>query len=142
MTPSRKRPIRTPGLAGTNAAFLVPGNIRKRFSDGWNVHVPLTFLTDRGCLLKDKPSVTASQDVLTIDRITGQIQTSAKSLSDDGELDMTFDEWHQAWRRLLDLIKNYLPDEFLAWEVHYSFILNNKNRSELWPVYLAYDAEI
>ena len=54
LTPSRKRPARTPGLTGNNAAFLVPDHIRKKFADGWSVHVPLTFLTDRGCLLKDK----------------------------------------------------------------------------------------
>ena len=35
-----------------------------------------------------------------------------------------------------------MPEEFLLWEVHYSFILNNENRAELWPLYLAYDAEI
>ena len=68
--------------------------------------------------------------------------TTAKPLSDDGELDLTFDEWHQAWRRLLDLIKSFLPDEFLLWEVHYTYILNNDNRAELWPLYLAYDVEI
>ena len=28
------------------------------------------------------------------------------------------------------------------WETHYLFILNNDNRAELWPVYLAYDVEI
>jgi hypothetical protein len=55
---------------------------------------------------------------------------------------MTFDEWHQAWQRLLDLIKTYFPDEFLMWEVHYNFILNNESRAESWPLYLAYDVEI
>ena len=28
------------------------------------------------------------------------------------------------------------------WETHYLIILNNDNRAELWPVYLAYDVEI
>ena len=28
------------------------------------------------------------------------------------------------------------------WETHYNFILNSENRAELWPLYLAYDAEI
>ena len=28
------------------------------------------------------------------------------------------------------------------WEKHYDFILNSENRSELWPLYLAYDSEI
>ena len=68
--------------------------------------------------------------------------TSSKPLPDNGELELTFDEWHQAWHRLLDLIKSFLPAEFLMWETHYLFILNNDNRAELWPVYLAYDVEI
>ena len=70
-THSRKRPTRTPGLVGTNAAYLVPEHIRKKFVDGWNTHVPLTYLTDKGCLVKDKPSTTTSQDILTIDNSTG-----------------------------------------------------------------------
>ena len=141
-TPSRKRLARTPGLAGTNAAFLVPEHIRKKFVDGWNVHIPLTYLTDKGCLVKEKFSSGTSQDVLTIDNLTGQLLTSFKPLSDDGELDLTFDEWHQAWRRLLDLIKVYVSDKFPLWEIHYSFILNSHNRAELWPLYLAYDTKI
>jgi hypothetical protein len=84
----------------------------------------------------------ASHEILTVDSITGQIQTTTASFSDNGELDLTFDEWHQAWCRLLDLIRSYFPDEFLMWEIHYSFILNNENRAELWPLYLAYDVEI
>ena len=140
LTPSRKRPARTPGLAGTNAAFLVPDNVRKKFMDGgWSSHVPLTYLTDKGCLFKDKSSTVSAQDLLTVDPTSGAIQTTSTSLSDEGELDLTFDEWHQAWRRLLDLIKTYLPDEFLMWETHYLFILNSENRAELWPLYLAYD---
>jgi hypothetical protein len=138
----RKRPARIPGLVGTNAAFLVPDNIRKKFMEGWITHVPLTYLTDKGCLLKNKSLLNASQDILSFDPTTCQVVTTSKVLSDNGELDMTFDEWHQAWRRLLDLIKTFLPQEFLMWEVHYQFILNSENRSEMWPLYLAYDAEI
>ena len=86
--------------------------------------------------MKDRPTTSSSDDVLTIDSATGQISTSSKSLSDDGELDLSFDEWHQAWHHLLDLIRTYIPDEFAMWEVHYHFILNSDNRAELWPLYL------
>lgn len=138
-TSSRKRPVRVPGLVGTSAAFIVPDHIRKKFAERWTTHVPLNYLTDKGCLLKNK---NATQDILSFDPITGQVTTTSKTLNDSGELELTFDEWHQAWRRLLELIKSYLPEELLAWEVHYSFILNNENRAEMWPLYLAYDAEI
>jgi hypothetical protein len=55
---------------------------------------------------------------------------------------MTFDEWHQAWRRLLELIRTFIPIELQVWEAHYAFILNNESRAEKWPLYLAYDVEI
>ena len=142
ITPSRRRPACTPGLAGTNTAFLVADHIRKKFIDGWNVHVPLTYLTNKGCLFKNKPTAIASQELLTIDSVTGQIQTSSKPLSDSGELDLTFDEWFQAWQRLLELIRTHIPDELHLWEIHHSFIVNKENRAELWPLYLAYDVEI
>ena len=81
-------------------------------------------------------------DGFTIDTVTGQVSASVKPLSDDGELDLSFDKWHQAWHHLLDLIKTYLPNKFLMWEVHYAYILNNHNHTESWPLYLAYDAGI
>jgi hypothetical protein len=104
-----RRPARTLGLVGTNAAYLVPDNIRKKFMEGWRSHVPLTYLTDRGCLLKNKSLLNAAQDILSYDPSTGQVITTSKALNDNGELELTFDEWHQVWRRLLDLIRSYLP---------------------------------
>ena len=137
-----KRPARIPGFVGTNAAYLVPDNICRKFMEGWSSHVPLTYLTDKGCLLENKSLLSASQDILSYDSTTGQVITTSKVLNDNGELDLTFDEWHQAWRRLLELIKTFLPQEFLAWEIHHLFILNNENRAESWPLFLAYDAEV
>ena len=109
--------------------------------EGWNIHVPLTFLTDKGCLLKNKSLAATSYDLVSFNS-AGRLVTSSKPLPDSRELDLTFDEWHQAWRRLLELIKSFLPAKFLMWETHYLFILNNDNRAELWPVYLAYDVKI
>ena len=122
--------------------FLVPDNIHKKFIEGWTVHVPLTFLTDKGCLLKGKALNSSTQDVLTFDSTSGQVMTTSKPLSDFGELDLTIDEWHQGWRSLLDLIRDHLSQEYLMWEVYYLFILNSENRSEMWPLYVAYDTEI
>ena len=135
-----RRPARVPGLVGTNAAFLVPDNIRKKFRDGWELHVPLTYLTDKGCMLKNK--MTAALDILSYDSTTGQVVTSSKALNENGELELSFDEWMQAWRRLLKLIEEYLPQELHLWTAHYNFIVNSDNRSEMWPLYVAYDVEI
>ena len=141
-TSPRKRPTRILGFVSTNAAYLVPDNIHRKFMEGWSSHIPLTYLTDKGCLLKNKSLLSASQDVLSYNSTTGQVITTSKVLNDNSELDFTFDEWHQAWCRPLELIKTFLPQEFLAWEIHYLFILNNENRAESWPLFLAYDAEV
>ena len=140
LTPSCNRPSCTLGLLGTSAAYLVPDHICRKFVDGWSIHIPLIFLTDKGCLFTDKSTTSSTQDMLTL--INGHILTNLKPLSDDGELDLIFNKWHQAWQHLLDLIKSYLPEEFLLWEVHYLFILNHNNQAEMWLLFLAYDAEI
>jgi hypothetical protein len=82
------------------------------------------------------------QDYITIDDTSGRFMSTAKPLPSDGELDLSFDEWHQAWQRLLDLIARYAPQEHQFWLIHYEFILNKENRAELWPLYLSYDTEI
>ena len=64
---TRKRPEQIPRLVGTNAAYLVPENIRKKFSEGWNSHVPLTYLTDKACMFKNRLSSNAAQDILSFD---------------------------------------------------------------------------
>lgn len=137
-----KRPARCLGSIATNASFLVPDPIRKKFADGWNVHVPLTYLTDKYCAFKDGTAPGVLQDLLIVDGESGHITSTPKPLSCEGELTLTFDEWHQAWRRLLQLIKEFLPTEHPLWFHHYSWILNKENRTELWSLYLTYDTAI
>ena len=78
-----------PGLVGSNAAFLVPDNVHRKFMEGWSSHVSLVHLTDKGCLFKNKSS---TNDAITFNPVTGTIHTTSASLSDDRELDLTFDE--------------------------------------------------
>ena len=129
---SRKRPSRIIGQLATNAAFIVPDQIRKKFIDGWNTHVPLTFLTDKACSSKNMgASINSLQDYVTVDDSSGRFVSTARPLSTDGELDLSFNEWHQAWQRLLDLLSRYLPQEHHFWLIHYEFILHKVNRAEL-----------
>ena len=137
-----KRLAHIPGFTGSNTSYMVPENIRKKLTDGWYSHVPLTYLTDKHCEFKNKSTLNVSQDILSFDPSSGQVITTSRVLHDNGELELLFDKWHQAWRRLLELIKDHLPQEYPLWEVHYTQIMNSENRSELWPLYLAYDAEI
>jgi hypothetical protein len=132
-TPSCKRLACMLSLLGTSVAYLMPDHICKKFINGQNIH-------DKGCLFKDKSTANSSHNILTL--VDSHILTNTKPVSDDGELDLTFDEWHQAWRHLLNLIKSYISKEFLLWEVHYLSILNHDNQAEMWPLFLTYDTEI
>jgi hypothetical protein len=97
-------------------------------------------LTDKYCAYKK--SATVFQDTLSIDETSGRLVTASKPLSDAGELDMTFEEWHQAWRRLLPLIKEFLPDDYDAWNLHFLTIRDKETLTDCWRLWLAYDIEI
>ena len=103
----RGRPERTPGLIGKNTSYIVPDNIRKKFSDGWNTHVTLSYLTYKSCQFKTKSALSAAQSILSFNPSTGQVIATLKVLHDNGELELTFDEWNQAWRRLLYPLVNF-----------------------------------
>ena len=86
-------------------------------SETAGLHIPLTYLTDKHCAYKK--STTIFHDTLVIDETSRRLITASKPLSDVGELKLTFEEWHQAWRRLLPLIKEFLPDDYDAWNTHF-----------------------
>lgn len=141
---SRKRPTRLPGMLAQSASYMVPDQIRKKFAanGGWASHIPLTFLTDKFCAQKSGTSTESFNETLSIDTNTGRIVTASQTLSVTGETDLTFDEWHQAWRRLLELIQQYLPDEYECWNHHFCRIRDTESRSEHWPLWIAYDTEV
>jgi len=84
----------------SGGGFIVPDVIRDKFIK-WETHVPLTYLTDKFCASQPAAQSSLSDFLAVVD---GQVTTKSKGLSSTGELDMTFDEWHQAWQRLLKLI--------------------------------------
>ncbi|KAJ7629254.1 hypothetical protein DFH06DRAFT_1141249 [Mycena polygramma] len=140
----RKRPARVPGLTVSNASHSIPEAIRKKFSgpDGWKTHVPLQFLTDKYCSSANNASSKELNDIFTMDGSSGSIISVAKELPIAGELSLTFDEWYQAYERLLELIGTYVPDEYEAWFAHYQAILKKPNRAAHWALCLEYDSEI
>ena len=74
--------------------------------------------------------------------IDGQVTTKLKSLSTTSKLNMTFNEWHQAWQWLLKLIDQYHPDELTLWQMHYMLIMVKEMQGKDWPLWLAYDTEV
>jgi hypothetical protein len=122
----------------SGAGFIVPDAIREKFIK-WEAHVPLTYLTDKFCASQPVAQSSLSDFLMVVD---GQVTTKSKSLSPTGELDMSFDEWHQAWQRLLKLINQYHPDEAPYWQTHYTSIMVKETRGEDWPLWLSYDTEV
>jgi hypothetical protein len=130
------------GLVASNASYLVPEAIRKKFASGWNSHVPLQYLTDKFCGLNNGTTAKALNDLFTMDGSSGTVVSVAKELPFEGELTLTFDEWFQAWQRLLQLIQEFVPEEYQLWLFHYESILQRPMRAQQWPLCLAYDSRI
>ncbi|KAJ7438990.1 hypothetical protein FB451DRAFT_1059947, partial [Mycena latifolia] len=137
-----KRPARAPGMTASNAGYLIPEAIRKKFIDGWRTHVPLQFLTDKYCAFANHVTAKEMNDYFTMDGSTGTIISVAKELPFDRELTLDFDEWFQGWGRLLELILAYVPEEHPLWLIHYESILHRPNRSQHWALCLEYDSQI
>lgn len=141
---SRKRPLRTPGLTASSAGYLIPEAIRKKFSgaDGWKTHVPLQFLTDKFCSFTNHASSKELNDFFAVDASAGNVVSQEKDLALEPELHLSFDEWFQAWGRLLELIKTYVEEEHDMWLIHFERILHRPNRAQHWALCLEYDSQI
>ncbi|KAJ7844036.1 hypothetical protein B0H13DRAFT_1453042, partial [Mycena leptocephala] len=122
--------------------YLIPEAIRKKFVDGWKTHVPLHYLIDKYCALSNQASAKELNDLFTMDASSGTIISVAKELPVDRELELTFDEWFQAWGRLLELIKTYVPKEHALWLIHFERILHMPHRAENWALCLEYDSQV
>ncbi|KAJ7663279.1 hypothetical protein DFH06DRAFT_1128606 [Mycena polygramma] len=138
---SQRRPDRQPGLTASNASYLIPDAIRKRFSQGWKQHVPLQYLTDAFCSRDSTVTAKELDDAYTLEGSRGLISV-AKTLPVMPELELTFAEWFQAWARHMELIGTYFPQELAAWTEHYNRILHRPNQQDDWAVCVAYDSEV
>ncbi|KIJ46023.1 hypothetical protein M422DRAFT_46337 [Sphaerobolus stellatus SS14] len=137
----RKRPTRIPGLTVSGAELPIPNQIRQKFVNGWSEHVPLTYLTDAYCAkAANDPKV--SQDIVTWDPISESFTTTSKTLPGDGESRLSYAEWNEAWRRLLELIRAHLPEDYEAWKIHYTRIRDAIDVSARWNLWLQYDIQL
>jgi len=105
------------------------------------MYIPLTFLTDDYCAQHSGLPTNTLEDG-TIDMDSGKIVTSSKPLPNDGKYDLTFDQWHQVWRRLLKLITEFLLEEYHAWNIHFTSIRDKESRAENWKLWVMNDTEL
>lgn len=134
----RKRPERLPGMTSSSAAPLVSDFIRKKFAEGWHEHVSLEYLTDSYCAFGNRKATKHLRDSFSITG-TGTLTANSEPLPSDRESSLSFDEWYQAWQRLLPLIQEFLPQDLEAWTTHFDTIMAKSNRAERWETWLAYD---
>jgi hypothetical protein len=56
---------------------------------------------------------------------------------------MSFLEWHEAWKWLLQLYRELQPEEYMYWQAHYKIICDAPGvTGDDWSVWLAYDVKI
>ncbi|KAJ7227594.1 hypothetical protein B0H12DRAFT_1030338, partial [Mycena haematopus] len=137
-------PKRTPGLTASSAGYLIPDAVRKKFTGprGWDSHVPLHFLTDKFCAFANSAAAKELNDIFLVDSSSGSMVATARELPVDPELALSFDEWFQAWGRLLELIQSHVPEEHEMWIAHFNAILHRPNRAQNWALCLEYDSQI
>lgn len=134
------RPAWKPGAVATSTSQRVPDVVSRKFKEGFNTHIPLTYLTDKACLQGQSK---AFQDTLSYDETSRRLVSTYQTLSDAGETELTFEEWCSAWRRLQALINEYLSaQEASAWAAHFAMIYDQPDRTSEWPLWLAYDIEV
>ncbi|EIN09116.1 hypothetical protein PUNSTDRAFT_134282 [Punctularia strigosozonata HHB-11173 SS5] len=122
--------------------YSIPDPIRKKFQEGWTTHIPLNYLTDKAVAEYGCDTSSLLTDMYAVDPARGLIQAE-KVLPSAGELKLSFGEWHQAWKRLLQLIKAYFPRDYERWKKHFRRICcTDGATSENWTLWLAYDAEV
>lgn len=106
----------------------------------WTKYIPLTYLTDRFCI--PEPEATSKRSGFMLDNDTGALVTVEQQSRATSESKLTFEEWYQAWIRLLYLIKRYWPFDHDRWMMHFERIRLAPDLSSNWPTWLAYDISV
>lgn len=84
-----------------------------------------------------------TSDLVMINDIAGpRLVAKTKNLVDENERRIGYEQWLTAWHRLLDLIWKYVPDSYLAWQIHFVRIMHATDRQLYWAVWVLYDIEI
>ncbi|KAF8581612.1 hypothetical protein K439DRAFT_1618906 [Ramaria rubella] len=136
-----KHPEWLPGATAAGVALTIPEFVCHKSSSGWVEHIPLTVLTDAYCTRAASDQKT-HRDTWQLDETTSLLLSVSKPISAEGESQLTFTEWHQAWHCLLALIEAYIPEELLLWKSHFTYIRDKDDTSAQWELFLTYDIEI
>ncbi|EKM75869.1 hypothetical protein AGABI1DRAFT_131775 [Agaricus bisporus var. burnettii JB137-S8] len=135
------RPPVVPGMKAEYQPFMVPEIVRKRVIKGWLEHIPLTYLTDQFCVPGGDQGIKGYQQ-FKLNRCSEIIIRVEVPLDDTEEHNLSFEDWHGAWVRFLDLLRSYHPTLHGPWKIHFDRICFAPDRSSSWLTWLAYDISL
>jgi hypothetical protein len=138
---NRHRPEKVNGQLAPATSSMMPRKALKIMEDDWQEHLSLVILTTAYTQSRD---ATTDPEVAQWSIKNGQLVSSSRpSAVDHREIDLMFQEWTQAWGRLLILIKRFYRKRYLRrWKNHFNFIFNHIDRDKYWQVMLRYDIDI
>jgi hypothetical protein len=121
----------------------IPYKIAELFSKARSgsrmTYIPLLHLTNQA-ISRYCWSAHVGTDKLSFNKDTLMFKTVALQLNEDGKDAMPVEEWMQAWRRLLQLYSQYLPEECHFWKGHVVLIHNTEGTyGKNWPLWRAYN---
>jgi hypothetical protein len=97
----------------------IPVSVRQMFVRR-NVYIPLSLLTNAACADQGADSSASLTELMHFDMEMGHMVAS--TTSHITELRLSFVDWHTAWRRLLQLYREYCPEEYSYWSKHFKRI--------------------
>ncbi|CAE7229144.1 unnamed protein product [Rhizoctonia solani] len=133
-----------PGFQSSGVIFITPDFVEQIMRKGWKIPFSIAMLRDDYCLA----SATRARKGKTItvgdegDSLTLAASTESfdSSMPEDS---LSYEQWVQAWRRLLALIRRYLSEALhLRWLKHYQYIDTRSDRSKYWKLWLRYDIAV
>ncbi|XP_006455499.1 hypothetical protein AGABI2DRAFT_121418 [Agaricus bisporus var. bisporus H97] len=139
--PVKGRPPVVPGMKAEYQPFMIPEIVRKRVIKGWLEHIPLTYLTDQFCVPGGDQGIKGYQQ-FKLNRCSEIIIRVEVPLDDTEEHNLSFEDWHGAWVRFLDLLRSYHPTLHGPWKIHFDRICFAPDRSSSWSTWLAYDISL
>ncbi|KAG8700554.1 hypothetical protein FRC11_012837 [Ceratobasidium sp. 423] len=133
-----------PGFQASGVVLVILESVVRNMHGGWKTPFSLALLQDNYCIAafsqahKGKTILFGNEgDQVTLAASTESIDTSMP------EDCLTYEQWVQAWWRLLQLIRQYLSEALHAcWTTHYQFIDTQPDCTKQWKLWLCYDIAV
>ncbi|CEL52977.1 hypothetical protein RSOLAG1IB_06045 [Rhizoctonia solani AG-1 IB] len=140
---SRGDPV-IPGFQASGIVLTIADSIVRIMRNGWLTSFSIAMLRDDYCAaIVSRPR---KGRTIAFGDEGEEVTFAATTESFDPTLPedcMSYEQWIQAWRRLLHLIRLYLHEtQGERWLIHHTFIDTRPNRAKQWKLWLRYDIAV